>query len=291
MGTNNVVFALVIFTVGLVGGLLPLHRSFSESKRALSLGSSFGAGVFIAAGFTHLLPSAVSVLDGRDDGAYPFAMLCASFTIIVLVLLEGAAQHMMRRRASPPAGLESLAPAPADLSAAARSVGLLASPDTVHLADHLLCTSRVWTAAVLFFMLCFHSFLAGVALGAADERALGDAIFAAIVAHKAVAAFALCAAFVRARDERNSPLSRVSIACGMGLFASVTPLGVLAGSIIRILADSTSCAVLTAVAAGTFMYVGLLEIVAKELRGPDICAKSIALLVGYGAMAVLAVWV
>jgi zinc transporter 1/2/3 len=77
----------------------------------------------------------------------------------------------------------------------------------------------------------------------------------------------------------------------MILFASVTPLGVLAGALVGSFADNIACAVLTAIAAGTFIYVGLLEIAAKELRDRTaVIPKAVAMIVGYVIMALLAVW-
>ena len=96
--------------------------------------------------------------------------------------------------------------------------------------------SDIFASFVMFVALSFHSFLAGLSLGANPE---GVSIFVAIIAHKFFEAFALGTSFVRAkgRNTRPSLPNRQLLFC-MLLFSSVTPIGVLVGNIVADAGDS-----------------------------------------------------
>lgn len=258
IGGLDAVYACVIFVMGLGGGLLPLAGCVSNT-RWLGIGSSFGAGVFVAAGALHLLPDAAAVLDASGD--FPFGMLIVSTTCIFMLVLENvlrsfAIQAAMRpvpqRRPrahttaaasrsedwTPGASLSLDAPLTTS-TGSAHALQILGQGDNHHVRaaaraaptisatataasspassrqrphgrpppwqlselDHLV-SSRVWTAGAMFVGLSFHSFMAGLSLGVTKTESTLTASFTAIIIHKAIAAFALGAAFVRARDGR-----------------------------------------------------------------------------------------
>lgn len=80
-------------------------------------------------------------------------------------------------------------------------------------------------------------------------------------------------------------------------FCMMTPVSILIGTAIQgSIHGSKAVDGLTAFAAGTFIYVGLIEILIKELTGEgtkvgSMGLKSFCLLLGYGLMAMLAIWV
>lgn len=104
MNESIVVYSLIIFSAGLLGGLIPLIRRWSDDH--LHHFVSFGAGIFIGTVFLHLLPEALShehlrsaavfVLIGfmliffiekflfaRGDGSYDHSHLVISITAMV----------------------------------------------------------------------------------------------------------------------------------------------------------------------------------------------------------------
>ena len=115
------------------------------------------------------------------------------------------------------------------------------------------------SGATLFLVLSIHSLLAGMALGVEAHPAQAIAILIAILAHKGSAAFALG---LRSTDSHYWRR--------MTAFALMTPIGVVLGSVITLLLQSQSEqrfeAVFDAIAAGTFLYVALSEILPGELR-------------------------
>ena len=78
-----IAFAL-IFVFGILGAALALK--LQTSHRVLSLAITFGGGVFIGAGFIHLLGDASGSLDNTDG--YPYAMLWASLGVLATLIAE-----------------------------------------------------------------------------------------------------------------------------------------------------------------------------------------------------------
>jgi len=78
----------------------------------------------------------------------------------------------------------------------------------------------------------------------------------------------------------------------MIVFGSVTPAGIFVGMAVSDDIDGVGIAVLIALAAGTFIYVSLIEIVQPELvAGHHNFWKLIVMGVGWGLMSMLALWV
>ena len=96
--------ASIILVCGLFGCLIPLVLlewqrlpiTFSGRDRILGCLSTFGGGVFIGAGFLHLLPEATDGL--ATLGAYPFAPLFSSIGLILTVLVEVTADALAGSR-------------------------------------------------------------------------------------------------------------------------------------------------------------------------------------------------
>ncbi len=285
-------FAATIFAVGLFGAVSPIllrERRGAHRERLLSLGSVFGAGVFLSAGFVHMLADAAQDLDG---GGYPWAMLVCSAALLALMLFENAVKPRPDPDARPLGGRAAArASGDGEGEGEGEGVRLAETSEGAKRADRL--PGDPCTAALMFGALSFHSFVAGLSLGASPARV---AVFVAIVAHKGFASFALGTRFVQTRGagRRGAPaLSAGAVAAWMALFALVTPAGVLAGTALRGAgAGSQAAAHLTAAAAGTFIYVALAEVALPEFAKPgDARAKALFLLLGYAGMSALAIWV
>lgn len=134
--------------------------------------------------------------------------------------------------------------------------------------------------------LCLHSVLEGLALGTQKEIESGVGILVAIAAHKAMAAYALGVCVI------DSHTTKFIFWMIMLIFCLATPVGVIVGYIIAEFSDSAVSSGLSALAAGTFLYVTLMEVIPNELkmkghRIPKLCA----LLLGFGLMSMIAIWV
>lgn len=153
--------------------------------------------------------------------------------------------------------------------------------------DHALSRTQTTASAsgyTLFIVLSLHSLLAGMALGVEAHPVQAIAILIAILAHKGSAAFAL-----GLRTDPNGYWPR------MLAFSFMTPIGVCIGAGLTSLlqADSETLfeAVFDAVAAGTFLYVALAEILPKELKGTkNVHSLATSTFLGLGLMALIALY-
>ncbi len=115
-------------------------------------------------------------------------------------------------------------------------------------------------------------------------------IFLAIIAHKGAAGFALTLDFQRAGFARRKSVRMLTV------FASMTPLGIILGSgLDRLLHKQYGLlfeGLFDALAAGTFLYVGIVEIISKEFADRHgVAFKFVALCLGLTIMALIALWV
>ena len=142
----------------------------------------------------------------------------------------------------------------------------------------------------LIVALSAHSVLAGLALGAQPVAASTLMIAVAILAHKGTASLALGISLVR--GEIRKPRARRFVL----LFAMMTPLGVLLGmagsGLLRQGAGLYFDATVSALAAGTFLYIASIDMLGDEFLKPGSrWAKWVAAVLGLTVTAVLAVWV
>ena len=145
-------------------------------------------------------------------------------------------------------------------------------------------TSDNASSFALFIVLSLHSLIAGMALGVETHPAQSVAILVAILAHKGSAAFALG---LRTANEKYW--------LQLFGFALMTPIGVLLGAAMTATLKGTSSlyfeAVFDSVAAGTFLYVALCEILPGEMsQAKNSAGLAASALAGLLLMALLALY-
>lgn len=142
---------------------------------------------------------------------------------------------------------------------------------------------------VLTVVLSVHSIIAGTSLGLETQVSTTAVILLAIIFHKGSAAFALMVSL------HNADVDDVRMRRILFVFVTMTPLGLIMGTVASALLQG-SVATLTegafnALAAGTFIYVAVLDIIEEELSGDeDKLAKFALIVIGLAFMAVLALW-
>ena len=250
----KILSVLIIFAVGLLAGIMPTRVKLSErGKRKLTLGNAFSGGVFLGAGLLHLLPDAVENFEAfAGDVDFPFAALICGAGFLLVLSLEKAA--------------------------------LGGSEDVGRMSG-----GRVVYPFVLCFVLSIHSIIAGASLGLEGTLASSLALFIAIIAHKGAAAFALG---VSLRENDFSASRHVKI---ISFFSAMTPLGIVLGALFsRIFsgkADVAFEAVFDALAAGTFLYIAVVDIIEEVFqRRFDRWLKVLLIIAGFGLMALVAIW-
>jgi len=266
--TTKLLFAAAVLLVGWAGGAAVLgHSSRGRDGRVLSWGNAFAAGVFLGTGLIHTLAEASGLW--RDLGwDYPvaFVLAAASFCLILLfehVLLPDDAHAMIHAHTGDP--LEHGG----------------------HAHQHPI---REASPTALVVALSAHSVLAGLALGAQRLMVSTLIIALAILAHKATASLALGITLERRGTDRRR--SRRYLL----LFAGMTPLGIVAGlagsSQLREGAGLYFDATVSALAAGTFLYIASIDMLQDEFLKPGSrWAKWVSAVIGLAITAVLALWV
>lgn len=254
---------LVILLVGLAGGLLPLLTKWNDRKLHNALALS--TGIFLGAVFLHMLPAVsaaapefAGVADYAGGGAHAHGdhgkLFIWSFVllgVLTVYLLESLVlrthdhDDLHRHRAVGYASLVGLS-----VHALTTGIGLAAanaSSGVGHDSDHAL--KLAWP------------------------------VFLAIIAHKAFESFSLMSVFQLAKLPRNRILLLLIV------FSMFTPLGVWAGTAMFSGIGPTGLAVALALAAGTFLFVCLTELLPEVFHHKeDIALKILLLIIGIALM-------
>lgn len=248
----------VILAAGLLAGLWPVFAgAAARYKRFFSLGSALGGGVFLGAGLIHLLPDSNENFSDllSADFSYPMGALICAIGFLLVLLIEKVVMG----------GNEDRLVVEASQSGGAMVPYMLA------------------------LVLSVHSFIAGIALGAESQIGASAALFIAIIAHKSVAAFALGVNLQRGAVMRARSVGVIS------LFSIMTPLGIVAGTSLGALlsgrAEQWFEGAFDALAAGTFLYVAVVDIIGGEFslrEQPGF--KFFMVSIGVGLMALIAIW-
>ncbi|WP_425399352.1 ZIP family metal transporter [Aeoliella sp.] len=240
------VYLVIILLCAFAGGYIPLSRpERARLGEGFPLGEAFSSGVFLALSLTMMLPSAFVVF---RQAVPDMNYPWSSAIAIVAFLAMLAMEHLSGHYVSH----EQPASPGATLPAA--------------------------IPIVLTAMIAMPSFFLGAMLGMSDPDAAA-LIFIAIILHKGTAAFALALAMVR------STLSRGQTLLLFTAFASITPLGIVAGGLAEeYITDSALVvkAVVLSLGAGTFLYMGTLHEMKRATLIQHCCRPScyVALIAG-----------
>eukprot|EP00490_Sorites_sp_Unknown_P028410 CAMPEP_0114661054 /NCGR_PEP_ID=MMETSP0191-20121206/21547_1 /TAXON_ID=126664 /ORGANISM="Sorites sp." /LENGTH=133 /DNA_ID=CAMNT_0001892059 /DNA_START=522 /DNA_END=923 /DNA_ORIENTATION=+ len=133
-------------------------------------------------------------------------------------------------------------------------------------------------------------------MGASDDIDQDISLGIAIIAHKYLAAVAIGVPLCKINIKK---MNHFIIAFAFGI---ITPSGIMLGYGIANDLDGTFADILVCIASGTFVYVAICEIMVPEyakyshgqLNGNDgkwESIKTLSLVLGYGLMSLLAIWV
>ena len=245
---------ILIIVVAFLGGYLAFKiKKNKNSTLYFSLGNTFAAGIFLGAGLIHMLPDASEGFVQTMDSDFPYAPFIASLGFLLILFIE---KIMINEE---------------DLSSKTTSQKTTSYP------------------YILISILSIHSVIAGIAFGTENQIAQSIIIAIVILAHKGSAAFALAISMLK------SGLKKQSIIKLIVMFSFMTPLGIMIGSfIINVLSGSAaefSIAMFDALAAGTFIYVAIMDIFQEEFKNrQNTYMKFIMSVLGLLLMALLAVW-
>jgi len=223
--------AASILAIALIGGAIPMAAArYQSSQRFFSLGNAFAGGLFLGVGFIHLLPEGIEQLGEVVD--YPLGAFLAALGLGALLLID---RVLFDGRHVPP--------------------------------DSGTAQGQSIYPLVLLLLLSIHSIITGLSLGLESHASTAIILALGIVLHKGSEAFALMVSTISANfaaNRRNALL---------GVFAAMTPVGILAGMLGSSVLHGDAAALVegsfNALAAGTFIYIAILDIIDEELSKRD----------------------
>mmetsp|Transcript_16334 Transcript_16334/g.25124 ORF Transcript_16334/g.25124 Transcript_16334/m.25124 type:complete len:422 (-) Transcript_16334:93-1358(-) len=124
----------------------------------------------------------------------------------------------------------------------------------------LLTQKNYFSAVVLLAGLGFHSVLSGLAMGATQSSTQLISLGVAILSHKYLAGFALGCPLAKSKKSLKYTVFFIVF------FALLTPMGIILGGVLQrsLMATPWIADIFVCVAAGTFLYISICEIMIPE---------------------------
>jgi len=285
----------VLLLFGLVGGFAPLKVS-QLSQSSVDIAYAFAGGILAAVAVVHMLDDAggeleasgqafAQALGGGDDAVFPMANTLFMVGFFAILSVEATLHHKVGGHAHGNSNEQSAPQVETGAPAETGETELL--PESSQSQDEKGSSATGGWATLVG--LSIHSVVEGVAAGAIpseDQAALG-AVVLAIACHKGFAAFAVGSVNLPMINQGKRNLWNALVVW----FAVSGPLGMLIGMAASENLDSTGTAVITALAAGTLLSVGVTEMLLPAFKdGEALGVKIFAACFSMLAMSLLAVW-
>ncbi|CAK4070946.1 unnamed protein product [Aphanomyces euteiches] len=282
----KLVSTAAIWLLAVAGGLLPLYvvRLNHHVTSLLNMGA---AGIFLSASLVHMLPDAATneslIAFGCSTAmCFPFAFVFFGLGFLAILIIETTAHAVQKYLAT-----DELLPLIVNTRVDPTDPCVEVEVTHAHVHGLVDSTANPLVAFVVFAALSFHSMMEGMGIGAASTEAWN--ILLAILAHKSLAAMAL------AMELSKHEVSRTRLLCSLLLFAAMSPIGVAIGWFLVQgggAEDGLASGICTALAGGTFLYVGAMEIIPQELHDrTNLVGKCAAVISSFAAFSMLALWV
>lgn len=264
----KVLFQAALTAINVACWLIPLrskHVNLADNPLMLSLANAFSGGVFLALAFGHLIPECLHGFPSDWNETAPFYLVLAGYLLIFFVekvafdahdILHdmqsgggGGHAHGPHAHAAPVV-LDNGDGADPQMAAAATVVPTPPPPAPTPV------TGR--SAVILLGALGVHSILEMMALGLSDTFSDSALLTGSIALHQPAESIALLVAFLK------SGLAQKQIVTYLSIFSCMGPIGVALGMAVNEYAAPVVDAMMLAVVAGTFVYVGATEIIPEE---------------------------
>jgi zinc transporter 1/2/3 len=238
----KIIFQTLLTTINVLCWLLPLRsKKITSNKLALSLANAFSGGVFLA--FGHLIPECVEgfhhSISGEFNDALPYMIVLGGYLLIFFVEKVAFDAHEIMHEMEHGHHHHKEEGQNGELRRQSSSG-----------------TGR--GAVILLAALAVHSILEMTALGLADTFGDSALLTLSIALHQPAESIALLVAFLK------SGMSKSEIVRFLSIFSCMGPIGVAIGMAVNNFASPLVDAVMLAVVAGTFVYVGCTEVIPEE---------------------------
>ncbi len=290
------VFGVTIFVVAIVSGLIPFlnhNKPKIFSSIFFRVGEALAAGVFLGAGLLHLIPDAQESFSNfpvflTNSSAYPIVLFIAGISFLLFLGIEHVFSYLNMKKNTvhiTGSGIKNLNGININIKNPKHNEDTCEKQE-----EHAKNNTVIAISAAL--ALSLHSFFAGTALGSTSivDGGVGSlvTIFVAIIAHKWAASFSLSITL------NKSGLKRWQGIILFIIFSLMTPLGVMAGTVLNLssVASGVAPAILLSISAGTFLYLGTLHGLEKSILAKECCDWKIFLFVilGFVIMAIIAIF-
>jgi len=269
----------LIWVLSIVFALLPFPlRNFAHAPKILSLANAFSGGVFLGAGFNHLLPEAE--IGWSSFSWNPNLPLAHSICVLAFLAVFFIEKILFNNDSE---ASQILTPQ-SSLSRINEEEQSLLHHHHHHHHHHDRKASFL-IPFLMTFVLSIHSIIVGVTIGFQEVPSEVWSIFIAVVAHKWTESFALGVTLARSHSSLLYALRYLLP------YTFMVPLGILIGSVLTEFVKGTAWAItecsLESIAGGTFIYIALVDILLPEFsvredRGP----KFLLALLGYAVLSV-----
>jgi solute carrier family 39 (zinc transporter), member 1/2/3 len=227
----------------------------NENARLLSLANCFAGGIFLMLSFGHLIPESIITLGQlSNDPNYGFRALMYVVIGFLTMLFVGkvAFQHTEDHTLSPET-LQVIRQEKQQQHGKKNSLVVDITPSTL-LQQRQTKPFSINSAMILCFAMSIHSFFESAALGLSSNISSAFLLSSCIALHQPAESLALVIAFLK------TDMKKSNIILWLMAFSSVAFLGNITGNIINTSAPPSVEALIVAITAGTFIYVGAAEV-------------------------------
>jgi zinc transporter 1/2/3 len=286
---------LLCFALAMVGYSLSLW--LKGSPRFFEIGNALSAGVMLSAGLVHLLNDANSSMDkylknsDQEDVEFPFVPMLAGCSFLSLILFENFMKNFIQKRSkkNKTENISNIEDCPSEATNTVEGVSRENS-------DEIIPSNLPKVQALIVSLaMNFHAVMEGFGMGSSQKVESIWKILIAIATHKGLEAFAVGSAILK------SKVSNFIFWIYGTIFALCTPLGIGIGWLSSTFSseknlnvetdESLGTIICNSLAAGTFLWVACMEFLPHVFENQDnLILKTVSLVVGYGAMSVLAIW-
>uniref|UniRef100_A0A7I4XVB7 Zinc transporter ZIP3 n=1 Tax=Haemonchus contortus TaxID=6289 RepID=A0A7I4XVB7_HAECO len=296
----QVALAVVMFLTTAIAGFIPikllrfLNKTQGDNKkrgRWLSLLSCFSGGVFMGTCFLDIIPHInenyedFKVLSGTNfEFPLPQFFTCVGFFLVYLI--EEICIKVFAMKHDHSSAVEVEKPVQKD-TLNLRKFSLVME-ETANYAVAESSEGSLLKSLTFAVAMSFHSILEGFALGVQNTTARIVTLFISLILHKGVEAFSVGLQI----SKGNSNKLKAVIATIL-IYAMMTPLGSGLGTLLQMsnisrLHKDGAVLILESLAAGTFIYVTFLEVLAHEKDNEHNSLKQLlAIFIGFAVIAAL----
>ena len=239
----KIVFAFSLLASAYTVGVMPLCFPVFKKEGLAALGNCFAAGVFMAVSQIHLLPESAEALEGVGAPELNLAFLCCVLGYSLLLLVDNL--FKTRRRLRP---VQSFVPDDSDKA--------LEDEAPTPVPTDLSQRAGVSAVSTLTVALAVHSLIEGMAIGVQTRYYTLLDLGLAVLFHKIPAIFSY--------GLKLKVLHTVDALALLLLVCTCSPVGIAFGFFCSQLHMAALTGILSALCAGTFLYITTQELIAKE---------------------------